>query len=309
MEDNFSWLHDIKDNNQQLFFILGLNVLEDEASTMKAAEFLADLAQKLKFRLIFKASFDKANRTSLKSFRGVGFDEGLKILDKVRSTYKVPVDTDVHETHQVEALAQVVDIIQIPAFLCRQTDLLIAAGKTGKVVFVKKGQFLNPEATESIIEKVTSTGNQSVWVGERGFAFGYNNLVVDYRTFPIMKRFGKPIIFDATHAVQRPQGLGPATGGDRQFKPMLSAAAVVQGIAGMFIEMHENPEKALCDAANVIRPAQVADLVSYLIDLDAWVKHHPMPQIIEQESFQGSRSRASGRVRKKALVERQTLIV
>lgn len=252
--------------------------MESEQHTFMMAESLKRLSERLNFRFVFKSCFDKANRTSLNNFRGVGIDAGLKILEKVRRELNIPVITDIHETVQSNAIASVVDIIQIPAFLCRQTDLLIAAGKTGKVIHVKKGQFVAPEVMQSIYEKIESTGNSHIWGCERGYALGYGNLVVDYRNFPIMKNFGKPVVFDATHSVQRPSALNCTSGGDRTFVPPLAVSAVAQGIAGVFMEVHEQPERALCDGPNTIRLSQLEALLKHLIDLDAWVKSRPMPE-------------------------------
>jgi len=278
-QKTYNWIKEIKDNSSSLFFILGPCVMESEAHTFMVAEYLKNLSEKLHFKFIFKSCFDKANRTSLNNFRGVGIDAGLKILEKVRTAFDIPVLTDIHESIQSEAIANVVDILQIPAFLCRQTDLLLAAGKTGKVIHVKKGQFVAPEVMKSIYEKIASTGNSLIWGCERGYTMGYGNLIVDYRNFPIMKSFGKPIIFDATHSVQRPSALEGASGGDRTFVPTLATAAVTQGIAGIFMEVHNQPEKALCDGPNTIRLSQLEDLLSYLIDLDAWIKTRPTPEI------------------------------
>ena len=262
-----------------LFFILGPCAIESESHSLKMAEALKELSEKLKFNFIFKSSFDKANRTSVDSPRGVGIDKGLKILSKVREQFDVPVITDAHEVWQMDQVGNVVDVIQIPAFLCRQTDLLIAAGKTGKIVNVKKGQFVSAETMGNVAKKVQSSGNDKIWLTERGYTFGYNNLVVDYRNFPIMKKFNRPIIFDATHSVQRPSGQGNVSGGDRSLVPNLAAAAVVQNIAGVFMEVHDNPEKALADGPNSIRLSQLESLLSYLIDLDSWVKSNKMPDM------------------------------
>ncbi|MCK4650957.1 3-deoxy-8-phosphooctulonate synthase [Candidatus Babeliales bacterium] len=272
VENKVELLKKIEANSSPLFFILGPCVIESEAHNLKIAEFLKKLSEKLKFNFIFKSSFDKANRSSIKGFRGVGFKEGLKILSKVRSEFEIPVITDVHESCQVEDVAQVVDVLQIPAFLCRQTDLLVSAGKTGKIIHIKKGQFVAPENMKSLVDKIESVGNHNIWVCERGYSFGYNNYVVDYRNFPIMKRFGKPIVFDATHSVQRPGAQGNCSGGDREFVPCLATSAVAQGIAGIFMEVHDNPEKALCDGPNSIKLSQLEDLLNYLIDLDGFVK-------------------------------------
>jgi 2-dehydro-3-deoxyphosphooctonate aldolase (KDO 8-P synthase) len=274
-----TWLHDIIDNQHPLFFILGPCVVENELHTLKIAEFLKKLSEKLQINILFKSSFDKANRTSGTSFRGTGVQEGLAILAKVKEIFGLPIITDVHECAQIPMVSQVADVIQIPAFLCRQTDLLVAAGKTGKIIHVKKGQFITPENMQQVIEKIELSGNKNIWLCERGFSLGYNNLVVDYRNFPIMKEFKKPVIFDATHAVQRPGGLGTATGGDRKYAPALAAAAVVQGIAGVFMEVHDNPEKALCDGPNSIRLSHIEDVVKYLVDLDSWAKGRAVPRV------------------------------
>lgn len=277
--DRFGWIKGVNDNKQPLFFILGTCAIEDEAITLRTAEYLKNLSEKLKFKLIFKAAFDKANRISLASHRGCGIEEGLRILEKVKETLELPLTTDIHETAQAARVAEVVDVIQIPAMLCRQTDLLLAAGQTGLPVNIKKGQFFAPENMGEAAKKVQSTGNKNVWLCERGYSFGYQNLVVDYRNFPIMKRFGVPVIFDATHAVQRPGGLGSSSAGDRVFVPPLVAAAVVQGIAGLFMEVHENPEKAHSDGPNSIRLAHLEQLLSYIVELDAWAKSNPIPEI------------------------------
>jgi 2-dehydro-3-deoxyphosphooctonate aldolase (KDO 8-P synthase) len=265
--------------SNKLFFILGPCVIESETHSLKIAEFLKKLSEKLHFSLIFKSSFDKANRTSLENYRGVGIKEGLKILDKIKNEFDVPVITDIHEACQADEIASVVDVLQIPAFLCRQTDLLIAAGKTQKTLNVKKGQFVSPETMEKVIKKIESTGNKDIWLCERGYTFGYNNLVVDYRNFPIMQKFGKPLVFDATHSVQRPSGQGGSSGGDRWLAPHLAAAAIVQGISGLFLEVHDEPEKALCDGPNCIRTSQIERLIKYCIDLDSWVKSNPVPEV------------------------------
>jgi len=277
---NRSWVTTVTDNTGPLFFMLGPCVIESERHSLFMAEQLCEISAKLHVKFIFKSSFDKANRTSLENFRGIGFEAGLRVLEKVRTTFDVPVVTDIHDTSCIDEVASIVDVLQIPAFLCRQTDLLIAAGKTGKVINVKKGQFVAPETMESVAHKITSTGNSHVWLCERGYAFGYNNLIVDYRNFPIMKRFNKPCIFDATHSVQRPSGQGSCSGGDRQFIPALAAAAVVQGIAGIFMEVHDAPEKALCDGPNSIRLSDLEGLLKYLIELDVWTKSHRIPAFI-----------------------------
>jgi 2-dehydro-3-deoxyphosphooctonate aldolase (KDO 8-P synthase) len=274
-----NFLNKVKGNSDPLFFILGPCVIESEEHNLKIAEFLKNLSEKLKINIVFKSSFDKANRTALKNFRGVGVEQGLKILSKIRSEFKLPIITDVHESCQINEVASVADVLQIPAFLCRQTDLLIAAGKTNKVIHIKKGQFLSPAGIEHAINKVESAGSKNIWICERGYTFGYNNLIVDYRNFKIMKNFGKPIVFDATHSVQMPGGQGNATGGDRTLAFPLAISAVAQGLAGIFIEVHDNPEKALSDGPNSIRLSQLEDILKYLIDLDAWVKSKKLPEV------------------------------
>ncbi|MFA6263404.1 MAG: 3-deoxy-8-phosphooctulonate synthase [Candidatus Babeliales bacterium] len=273
------WVEHVTGNNEPLFFILGPCVMENEADTMRSAEFLKTLSEKLNFKLIFKGSFDKANRTALQGFRGIGIDEGLKILTRVKDTFNVPVITDVHETVHVNAVADVVDVLQIPAFLCRQTDLLFAAGTTKKPVHVKKGQFETPESMHHVIGKIESTGNTNVWLCERGFSFGYNNLVVDYRNFPIMKNLNKPVVFDVTHSVQRPGGLGCASGGDSAFITSLAAAAIVQGIAGLFLMVHPEPSKARCCGPVSVTFQRLEPVLTYLIELDAWAKSRVIPEI------------------------------
>lgn len=269
----------IKDNSQPLFFILGPCAIESEKHTLKTAEFLKKLSEKLNFKLIFKSSFDKANRTSLSSYRSVGLKEGCHILSRVKKEFGLPTTTDIHESYQASIVAESVDILQIPAFLCRQTDLLLAAGKTGKIINVKKGQFVAPEVMGEIVKKIESVNNSNIWLCERGYAFGYSNLIVDYRNYSIMKSFEKPIVFDATHSVQRPSSLGCSSGGDRRFVLDLAISSVAQGIAGIFMEVHEEPERAPCDGPNSIRLSQLEDIIKYLIDLDAFIKSKPKIQV------------------------------
>lgn len=278
MNDKFSWLSRVS-NDSKIFFILGPCVIESEEHVLKMADHLKKLSEKLDFNFIFKSSLDKANRTALGGSRGIGIDAGLKVFCKIKQEFEVPIITDIHESIQAETVAQVVDVLQIPAFLCRQTDLLLAAGKAGRFIHLKKGQFVTPESMEHAVKKIESTGNKNVWLCERGYTMGYNNLVVDYRNFEIMKGFGKPVIFDATHSVQRPGGMGMSTGGDRKFVPNLAAAAVVQGIAGIFMEVHDNPDIAPCDGPNMIRLSDLERLLRYLIDLDKYAKNCPAPII------------------------------
>lgn len=269
----------VNNNNEKLFFILGPCAMESEIHTLKTADFLKNLSTKLNFKFIFKASYDKANRTSLDGYRSLGMKEGLKVLAKVKEEFNLPVITDIHESWQAQEVAPIVDVIQIPAFLCRQTDLLIAAGNTNKIVNIKKGQFLAPDGMAKAAQKVASTGNNKIWLCERGYTFGYNALVVDFRSFPIMKSTGYPVVFDATHSVQKPGGLGGSSGGERQFVADLAISAVAQGIAGVFMEVHENPEKALSDGPNSVRLSQLEDLLKYLLELDSWVKSRNKPVI------------------------------
>ncbi|WP_457678680.1 3-deoxy-8-phosphooctulonate synthase [Thermovibrio sp.] len=221
---------------------------------------------------IFKASFDKANRSSLSSYRGPGIEKGLEMLTEVKREFNLPITTDIHEPWQAEKVAEVADVIQIPAFLCRQTDLLVAAAKTGRTVNIKKGQFMAPWDMENAVEKVRQSGGKEVWCTERGTTFGYNNLVVDFRSIPIMKRFSDKVIFDATHSVQRPGGLGKSSGGDREFVPYLSRAAVAVGADGLFFETHPKPEKALSDGPNMLPLKEFKILIPKLIKLRGEVR-------------------------------------
>lgn len=237
---------------KKLAFIAGPCVIESVEGTMDLAARLVLLARELDVPLVFKASFDKANRTSVDSYRGPGLIEGLAILREVRDRFNVPVLTDIHEPGQAALAAESVDILQIPAFLCRQTDLLVAAGETGLVVNVKKGQFLAPEDMAHVIGKIESTGNSKIILTERGASFGYHNLVADMRSLLIMREFGYPVVFDATHSVQRPGGAGKMSGGDGRWAPALARAAVATGVDGVFMETHVNPAEALSDKANAI---------------------------------------------------------
>ena len=255
-----------------LALIAGPCLVEDYDTTVAIARQLAELATSLEMPLIFKASYDKANRTSVSSTRGPGWQEGLEILAAVKEASGLPLLTDVHETGQVAAAAQVADILQIPAFLCRQTDLLVEAGRTGLPVNIKKGQFLSPADMQYAIAKVASTGNQQVIVTERGTSFGYNNLVVDMRGLAIMRSFGYPVIFDATHSVQLPGGAGGASGGQRQFVAPLARAAVAAGVDGIFLEVHPQPDEAPCDGPNMVPLDELRPLLSRLLAIHeaAW---------------------------------------
>ena len=234
------------------FLIAGPCVIESEPSALRHARFLKKLTDKLGIPFIFKSSYDKANRTSHRSFRGPGLRQGIRILARIKEEVGVPVVTDVHSPEEADFSAEALDIIQIPAFLCRQTDLLLAAGRTGKIVNIKKGQFLAPWDIEQAIQKVESTGNKQIVITERGTSFGYNNLVSDFRSIPIMKDFGYPVVYDATHSVQIPGGKGTESGGERRFVPVLSMAALVAGADGLFMEVHENPDKARSDGATMM---------------------------------------------------------
>ena len=234
------------------FFIAGPCVIESEKHCLNLAEQLAEYARRLKVVVIFKASYDKANRTSAQSFRGPGLQEGLRILEKVRAVSGLPVLSDVHERTQVSAAAEVLDVIQIPAFLCRQTDLVQAAAATVRCVNLKKGQFLSPQEMRNVLEKALATGNRNILLTERGTCFGYNNLVVDFRSFVIMRSYGQPVVFDVTHSVQAPGGQGDRSGGDAQYIPYLACAGAAAGVDGFFFEVHDNPAKALSDGPNAL---------------------------------------------------------
>lgn len=247
-----------------LFLISGPCVIEDEDVTLRIATRLKELTDRLGIPFTFKASYDKANRTSISSFRGPGMQAGLKILDKVKQSIGVPVLSDVHRIQEVAPAAEVLDVIQIPAFLCRQTDLILEIAKTGKPVNVKKGQFLAPWDMVNIIEKIRSVSGVQPFVTERGVMFGYNNLVVDFRGIEIMQQTGCPVVFDATHSVQLPGGAGTRSGGQREFAPVLARAAVAAGADGVFLEVHEDPDNALCDGPNSLPLAQLPDLLGQL---------------------------------------------
>lgn len=257
-----------------LVLIAGPCAIENESLTLRIAERLKTITAELGCQLIFKASYDKANRTSVTSFRGPGMDEGLRILERVKADFELPVISDVHDVSQVAAAAEVLDILQIPAFLSRQTDLLVAVGKTGKAVNLKKGQFLAPWDVEHGIKKIESTGNQQILLTERGASFGYNNLVVDMRSLVIMRDMGYPVVFDATHSVQLPGGAGGSSSGQRQFVGALSRAAVATGIDGLFWEVHENPDQALCDGPNSLPLEQVKPMLQQVMTFDAIFKQN-----------------------------------
>ncbi len=255
-----------------LVLIAGPCAIEDENLTLRIAEGLKEITTRLGCELVFKASYDKANRTSVTSFRGLGIDSGLRILARVKKEFDLPILSDIHDINQIDAAAEVLDVLQIPAFLCRQTDLLVAAGQTGKPINIKKGQFLAPWDMEHGVNKVISTGNRQVLLTERGATFGYNNLVTDMRALVIMRQSGYPVIFDATHSVQLPGGAGGSSGGQRQFVGALSRAAVATGIDGLFWEVHEHPDRALCDGANSLPLAQVETMLMQMLTIDEVVK-------------------------------------
>jgi 2-dehydro-3-deoxyphosphooctonate aldolase (KDO 8-P synthase) len=255
-----------------LFLIAGPCVIESEAHALKMAESVAKIADHAEVPYIFKASYDKANRSSLKAFRGPGQKEGLRILEKIKKELKLPVLTDIHDVSQVKSAAEVCDVLQIPAFLARQTDLLIAAGETGRIINIKKGQFLSPWDMDNVAEKVESTGNKKIILTERGTSFGYQNLVVDMRSFPVMQRTGYPVVFDVTHSVQLPGAQGIASGGQPQFIEPLARAAVAAGVDGIFLETHDNPAAARSDGPNALPLAHLKALLLKLKGLNSVVR-------------------------------------
>jgi 2-dehydro-3-deoxyphosphooctonate aldolase (KDO 8-P synthase) len=260
-----------------LFLIAGPCVIESESHARKMAESVAKIAADAGIPYIFKASYDKANRSSSKSFRGPGAKEGLRLLGKITSDLKLPVLTDIHEREQAAPAAEVVDILQIPAFLSRQTDLLEAAARTNRIVNVKKAQFLSPWDMKNVVEKLAATGNNNIILTERGATFGYQNLVVDVRSFPIMKKFGYPVVFDATHSVQLPGGQGNASGGQPEFIEPLARAAVAAGVDGVFLETHDNPAEALSDGPNALPLSQLPQLLARLKELSTLVRKWDRP--------------------------------
>jgi 2-dehydro-3-deoxyphosphooctonate aldolase (KDO 8-P synthase) len=259
-------------NGLPLALIAGPCALESRAHALEMAQALKEIAAKAGIGLVYKSSFDKANRTSLKSARGLGLAEALPIFAEIRERLGLPVVTDVHEPEQCAAVAEAVDMLQIPAFLCRQTDLLVAAARTGKAVNVKKGQFLAPWDMKHVVTKLVSAGNPQVLVTERGVSFGYNTLISDMRALPILAETGAPVIFDATHSVQQPGGQGAQSGGERRFVPVLARAAVAVGVAGLFIETHQDPDRAPSDGPNMVPLKELAPLLGELIEIDRLVK-------------------------------------
>ncbi len=245
-------LNDFEIGGDKLTILAGPCAIESMDILKKTAEGLKNICEKLGLNYVFKSSFDKANRSSIKSYRGLGLEKGLEMLNQIKKEFELPIVTDIHLPDQASIAAEVADIIQIPAFLCRQTDLLVAAAKTGKIINIKKGQFLAPQQMKSLIKKVEDSGNKNIMVTDRGVTFGYNNLVVDFRAIPIMKEFGYPVVFDATHSVQMPGSNGDSTGGDRRFVPTLARAAMAAGADVLFFEIHPDPDCALCDGPNML---------------------------------------------------------
>ena len=259
--------------NQSPFFLISGNcVVESEQSAIDTAGYLKEITNKLEIPFIYKSSFDKANRSSIDSFRGLGIDEALKILGSVKSKIGVPVLTDVHEDSPINEVADVVDILQTPSFLCRQTNFIINVAKQGKPVNIKKGQFLSPSEMKNVVDKAYSTGNKKIMVCERGFTFGYNNLVSDMRSIPILRKLGCPVVFDATHSVQLPGGEGNKSGGSKEFIPVLARAAVASGVGGLFMETHKDPDEALSDGANSMPLNMMEGLLDTLLSIDRTVK-------------------------------------
>jgi len=271
-------LYDIVIGDGGLVMIAGPCVIESADAALEIARALKEMARELSLPLIFKASYDKANRTSVTSFRGPGLKAGLEILGRVKAETGLPVLSDVHQVAEVEPAAQVLDVLQIPAFLCRQTDLVVAAAKTGKVVNIKKGQFLAPWDLGPVVEKARSTGNEKIILTERGASFGYNNLVVDFRSLPIMRGLGCPVVLDVTHSVQLPGGQGSCSGGQREFIPHLARAGVAVGVDGLFMEVHPDPDQAKCDGPNSLPLKEVLPL---------WRELKALQELIQQRKEQG----------------------
>ena len=259
-------------NDQPFFLIAGTCVIESKQMTLDTAGMLKDICSDLKIPLVYKSSFDKANRSSHNSFRGPGLEEGLEILGEVKKQFNLPVLTDVHENTPINEVADVVDVLQTPAFLCRQTNFILRVSSAGLPVNIKKGQFLSPWEMQNVVAKAKSTGNENIMVCERGFSFGYNNLISDMRSLGIMRASGAPVVFDATHSVQQPGALGKSSGGQREFVPLLARAAAATGVAGFFIETHINPDKALSDGPNAWPMQKMKKLLENLISIDNVVK-------------------------------------
>jgi 2-dehydro-3-deoxyphosphooctonate aldolase (KDO 8-P synthase) len=254
-----------------LVLIAGPCVVEDYETTREIAAYLKEATEKLEIPFIFKASFDKANRTSVSAFRGPGLTEGLRVLAEIKKEFSLPILSDVHRISEISASKRVLDIIQIPAFLCRQTDFVVEVAKSSRVVNIKKGQFLAPWDIVNVVEKIASAGNRRILITERGTMFGYNNLVVDFRGFMIMRQTGYPVIFDATHSVQLPGGAGKSSGGQREYAPVLARAAVAAGVDGVFMEVHTNPDQALCDGPNSLKLDTIYNLLSRLKTIHATI--------------------------------------
>jgi len=263
-------------NDLPLVFIIGPNTLESREHALEMSAALAEIADKLNVGLIYKTSFDKANRSSVGSARGMGLQAGLPVLAEVRETSGLPVLTDIHEPGQCAMVAEIADILQIPAFLCRQTDLLLAAGATGKPINIKKGQFLAPGEMKNAAQKIASTGNERILLCERGASFGYNTLVVDMRALPIMAQTGYPVVFDATHSVAQPGALGDRSGGEREFAPVLARAAAAVGVAAIFIETHQDPDRAPCEGPTMVPLKSLPEILENLIAFDRLAKARPV---------------------------------
>jgi 2-dehydro-3-deoxyphosphooctonate aldolase (KDO 8-P synthase) len=263
-------------NSLPLALIAGPCQIESREHALMIAERLVEACRRTATPLIYKSSFDKANRSSISGMRGIGMERGLQILADVRDKFGCPVLTDVHQPDDCAPVAEIVDVLQIPAFLCRQTDLLLAAGSTGKAINVKKGQFLAPWEMKNVAEKIASTGNERILLCDRGTMFGYNNLISDFRALPIMAETGYPVVFDATHSVQQPGALGSSSGGQRQFAPILARGAVAIGVAAVFMEAHENPDAAPSDGTTMIRIEEIGAILQLLVDLDSIAKCNPV---------------------------------
>ena len=263
-------------NDLPMVFIMGPNAMESRAHALEMAAALKEIAGKLGIALIYKTSFDKANRTSIAGARGLGLDASLPIFAEIRETTGLPLLTDIHAPEQCAPVAEIVDILQIPAFLCRQTDLLVAAGETGRAVNIKKGQFVAPHDMANAAGKIASTGNERILLCERGASFGYNNLVVDMRALPIMAQTGYPVVMDATHATAQPSGMGDRSGGEREFGPVLARAAASIGVAAMFIETHKDPDNAPCEGQTMLPLKAIPDLLEELVALDRIAKARPL---------------------------------
>ena len=260
-------LNNFEIGGNKLTILAGPCAIESKDILFKTADFLKDLTSKLDINFIFKSSYDKANRSSINSYRGLGIEKGLSLLNEVKKEFNVPIVTDIHNPDEAKIAAEVADIIQIPAFLCRQTDLLVAAAKTNKIINIKKGQFLAPSQMKSIAQKVIESGNNKVTITDRGVTFGYNNLVSDMRAIPIIQEMGYPVIFDVTHSVQLPGGCGESSGGERKFVPILAKSAVAAGVNGLFFEVHPEPDIALCDGPNMINFNQAKEIFTICNDI------------------------------------------